>query len=83
MKRNSMKRTPRPTPGWLSHAQMPCPDCGEPLTLSFTRLLTGLPIFCSGCGLRIAANPEANRSTFQALERARAVLEASQSKRET
>lgn len=52
-----------------TQGQIPCPDCGQALTLPIAAVLSGQPIVCTACGLELHAKREDSADALAALGR--------------
>jgi hypothetical protein len=54
---------------------MPCPDCGQRIELALQTLLTGLPIWCVGCGVKLDIDLGASAPALDRLRQGMVTLE--------
>ena len=47
---------------------LPCPECGFHIQVSIEMLLSGKPIWCTACGLKLEVDWEASSNTLKSLE---------------
>ena len=53
----------------MQPGEIPCPSCGLALPLPIAAVLSGQPIVCAGCGLKLTAQRETSRDALNALGR--------------
>lgn len=52
----------------------PCPECGGAVPVDVSRLLSGVPFYCSGCGLRLQVDAGASAGALEAARHYQAAL---------
>jgi predicted RNA-binding Zn-ribbon protein involved in translation (DUF1610 family) len=52
----------------------PCPECGVPIRVDVARLLSAVPFFCCGCGLRLQVDASASAGAMEAMRHYQAAM---------
>jgi transcription elongation factor Elf1 len=51
-----------------AHIGFPCPECPSTIRPSMPQLVSGAPIYCSGCGLKLQVDLRASAASLKELE---------------